>query len=237
MILIFKIEYLKLNRLDSIQVGYFICREFSEIFKKKTLKKFIDFQIKFPNAVFIFFDYSLYLNGDYAFKCFRLSKTLIDSLDKFDIEEDQHDITKKFFPSEDLLRNLNFSLIEDELSFFSSLVSSNFELRDKLEKDNSGFYSNDSKNNLLIRINDVNKKSESFIEEQKKYINYYKIKRQFGKTKENEFLELLNKKGSELATLDKIDVSIISKNLLNMNERVKTMIDHMNVKNVFNLDN
>ena len=228
---------MKLNRLDSIQVGYFICREFSEIFKKKTLKKFIEFQIKFPNAVFIFFDYSLYLNGDYAFKCFRLSKTLIDTLDKFDIEEDQHDITKKFFPSEDLLRNLNFSLIEDELSFFSSLVSSKFELRDKLEKDNSVFYSNDCKNNLLIRINDVNKKSESFIEEQKKYINYYKIKRQFGKTKESEFLELLNKKGSELANLDKIDVSIISKNLLNMNERVKTMIDHMNVKNVFNLDN
>lgn len=225
-----------MNRLDYIQIGYFMCREFSELFKKKTLKKFIEFQIKFPNAVFIFFDYSLYLNGDYPFHFFRLSKTLMDTLDKLDIEEDQHDITKKFFPSEDLVRNLNFSLAEDELSFFSSLVSTDLEQKEKLEKSSSANYSADCNKNLLFRINEINKKSENFIDEQKKYINYYKVKRQFGKTKESEFLELLNKKGSELANLDKIDVSIMSKNILNMNERVKSVIDHVNVKNVFNLN-
>jgi hypothetical protein len=227
---------LRLNRLDYIHIGYFMCREFTELLKKKTLKKFIDFQIKFPNAVFIFFDYSLYLNGDYPFQFFRLSKTLMDTLDKLDIEEDQHDITKKFFPSEDLLKNINFSLVEDELSFFSSLVSTNLEQNEKLDKSCSLMYSDDCKKNLLIRINEINKKSENFIDEQKKYINYYKVKRQFGKTKESEFLELLNKKGSELANLDKIDVSIMSKNILNMNERIKTVIDHMTVKNVFNLN-
>lgn len=160
----------------------------------------------------------------------------MDTLDKLDIEEDQHDITKKFFPSEDLVRNLNFSLVEDELSFFSSLVSTDLEQKEKLEKSSSANYSADCNKNLLFRINEINKKSENFIDEQKKYINYYKVKRQFGKTKESEFLELLNKKGSELANLDKIDVSIMSKNILNMNERVKSVIDHVNVKNVFNLN-
>ena len=213
-----------------------MCKEFSEILKKKTLKKFIDFQVKFPNAVFIFFDYSLYVNGDYPFNCFRITKTLMEMLDKFDIEEDQKDISKKFFPSEDLLKNLNFSLIEDELSLFSTAVSANLEIENKAEKENSGFYANDCRNNLTIRINEINKKTETFIEEQKKYINYYKVKRQFGKTKESEFLELQNKKGSELANLEKIDMSIISKNILNMNERVKSVIDHMNIKNVFNLE-
>ena len=160
----------------------------------------------------------------------------MEMLDKFDIEEDQKDISKKFFPSEDLLKNLNFSLIEDELSLFSTAVSANLKNDNKAEKENSGFYSKDCKNNLSIRINEINKKSETFIEEQKKYTNYYKVKRQFGKTKESEFLELQNKKGSELANLEKIDMSIISKNILNMNERVKSVIDHMTIKNVFNLE-
>jgi len=226
-----------LNRMDFIQVGYFICKEYSEFLKKKTFKKYFDFQLKFPNAVFIFFDYSLYINGDYPFSCFRISKNLIEMLDKMDIEEDQMDITKKFFASEDLFKNLNFTLIEDELSLFTSAVSSNYDYSENIhEKEIGNLYKNDCYNYLSIRINELNKTSEGLIDEQKKYINYYKIKRQFGKTKESEFLELLNKKGSELANLEKIDMSIMSKNILDMNERVKSVIDHINIKNVFNLE-
>ena len=231
------VEYMKLNRMDFIQVGYFICKEYSEFLKKKTFKKYFDFQLKFPNAVFIFFDYSLYINGDYPFSCFRISKNLIEMLDKMDIEEDQMDITKKFFASEDLFKNLNFTLIEDELSLFTSAVSSNYDYSENIhEKEIGNLYKNDCYNYLSIRINELNKTSEGLIDEQKKYINYYKIKRQFGKTKESEFLELLNKKGSELANLEKIDMSIMSKNILDMNERVKSVIDHINIKNVFNLE-
>ena len=88
----------------------------------------------------------------------------------------------------------------------------------------------------LIRINELNKLSEKFISEQKKYINYFRIKKQYGKTKESEFLELLNKKGNELASLDKLDMPIYSKNIFNMTERIKTITDKMNLKNSFSVN-
>ncbi len=205
--------------------------------KKKNLKQFIDFQSKFPNAVFIFFDYALYKNGDYGFQFYRISQSVMDTVDKLEIEEENQDITKKNIPSEQLLKKLNFSIIEDEHSIFSAVAETNCETESKsnLRSKSENFSIYKQKDNLLSRMNEINKSSEKFIEEQKKYINYYKVKRQFGKTKESEFLELLNKKGNELANLDKIDMSILSKNIMNMNERVKSVSDHMTVKNCFNL--
>jgi hypothetical protein len=167
-----------------------------------------------------------------------MTKTLMDMLDKMDIEEEGQDINKKSIPSEELVKNLNFTLIEDQFSVLSTVVSidEDYSERDlEVVRDRKN-YGTSSKSNLMMRVNEINKKSEVFIEEQKKYINYYKIKRQFGKAKESEFLELLTKKGSELSTLDKIDMALLSKNIINMNERIKTVMDHMEVKNVFNLE-
>jgi hypothetical protein len=89
---------------------------------------------------------------------------------------------------------------------------------------------------MLFFSNVLNKTSEKLIEEQKKYINYYKVKKSYGKTKESEFLELLNKKGNDLAKLDKIDISVHSKNIQNLNEQIKTLTDQINIKNCFNLE-
>jgi hypothetical protein len=223
-----------------VQIGYFTCKEYTELLKKRTLKQYIDFQSKFPNAVFIFFDYGLYKTNNYAFQCFRMSKAVMDMVDNLDIEEDKQDISKKSIPSEQLLKNLSFSLIEDDYAFFTTVASTNCENEsdDSLNLRNKGenFNLYNLKNNLLTRLNEINKISEKFIDEQKKYINYYKVKRQFGKTKESEFLELLNKKGNELANLDKIDLSILSKNIINMNERVKAVSDNITIKNTFNLE-
>jgi hypothetical protein len=148
-----------------------------------------------------------------------------------DIEEDTQDISKKSVPSELLLKNLSFTLIEDEHSVFSTVVAFNYG-----SKESEATVRSKGENNLLTRLNEINKFSEKFIEEQKKYINYYKIKKQYGKTKESEFLELLNKKGNELANLDKIDLSILSKNIMNMNERMKSVSDHILIKNSLCLD-
>lgn len=165
----------------------------------------------------------------------------MDIVDKLDIEEDKQDISKKSIPSEDLLKNLGFAFIENEHSIFSTVVATNYtndqpDFENILRGKGENFKTYQMKNNLLTRLNEVNKMSEKFIDEQKKYINYYKIKKQFGKTKESEFLELLNKKGNELANLDKIDMSIYSKNIMSMNERVKTAIDKINIKNAFSLE-
>lgn len=81
----------------------------------------------------------------------------------------------------------------------------------------------------------MNKNCEKFIEEQKKYITYYKVKKTYGKKREREFLELLSKKGNELASLNKLQISIDSKNILNMNQQIKAMMDQNEINNYLNL--
>lgn len=198
----------------------------------------MNFQQKFPNAVFIFVDYELLKTENYGIQCFRINKNLMDIVDKLGIEEDQQDISTKFIPYDKFFKNLSFNLIEDVYSVFSA-VSNDESIKitdDKCEERKDKFLNYGLKNNLFVRINELNKLSEKFIQEQKKYINYYKIKKQYGKTKESEFFELLNKKGNELASLDKLDMPIYSKNIVNMNERIKTITDKFNVKNSFSVN-
>ena len=79
----------------------------------------------------------------------------------------------------------------------------------------------------------MNKNSEKFSDEQKKYIEYFKLKKSFGKNKENEFKDALNKKGSELNKMEKIDISLISKNISNLSEQITTLLNQSNIKNTF----
>jgi hypothetical protein len=224
--------------MDFIQVGFFFCKAYIEYFNKKNLKEFLNFQQKFPNAVFIFVDFELIKTGNYGIQCFRINKSLMDISDKLGIEEEQQNLSSKFIPEEKFFKNLSFTLSEDVYSVFSSVANdeaiTHSDSKNEEVKDN--FLAYNLKNNLFIRMNELNKLSQKFIQEQKKYINYYKIKKQYGKTKESEFFELLNKKGNELANLDKLDMPIYSKNILNMNERIKTITDKMNVKNSFSVN-
>jgi hypothetical protein len=161
----------------------------------------------------------------------------MDIVDKLGIDEKQKDNLTKFIPDDKFFKNFSFTLI-DVYSVFSS-VSNDDNLKHYLQRwrRKEYFIAYGLKIYLSVRIYDLNKLSEKlFIREQKKYINYYKIKKQYGKNKESEFFELLNKKGNEFANLDKLDMPIYSKNILNMNERIKTITDKMNVKNSFSVN-
>jgi hypothetical protein len=81
----------------------------------------------------------------------------------------------------------------------------------------------------------LNKISDTFIEEQKKYMNYYKVKKSYGK-KEQEFNEFVNKKGGELNKIDKIDISVLSHNISELVEQIKSVTDGINVKNSLSLN-
>ena len=140
-----------------------------------------------------------------------VEKTFLSNLDKFDLEEENQKASRSF-SSEEILQNLNFKIIEDEYSVFSSLSyadESKCNMMMQPEKaaqiymhledeKNQNFIHSHIEQDLHTRVNEVNRLSENFIEEQKKYINYFKVKKQFGKTKESEFLEMLNKKGNDI---------------------------------------
>lgn len=71
------------------------------------------------------------------------------------------------------------------------------------------------------------------MDEQKKYVEYYKLKKSFGKNKETEFKDALNKKGNELSKMEKIDISLISKNISNLSDQITTLLSQSNIKNNF----
>ena len=62
------------------------------------------------------------------------------------------------------------------------------------------------------------------------------MKKTYGKTKEREFLEQLSKKGNELSKMDKIDISLTTKNIQNTNEQNKNLRKKNEINNFANLN-
>merc|ERR1712004_239150 len=147
---------------------------------------------------------------NYSFDCFRLDKHFMEKIDLIQVEEDDPNIFKKFTKYNDILQKLDFEIINDIHTILGNMVNKTFENNmSDISSENK-----DQKKKLFSRLNELNKNSEKFAEEQKKYIDYYKLKKTLGKNKENEFNELLSKKGSELSKMEKIDISIISKKFI-----------------------
>lgn len=110
--------------MDSNQVGFFFCNEQAKTLNKSTLSSLIAFQKKFPNAVVLTVDYGMLKTHAYPFKLWRLHKTLMDTVDLLDIQDEGTpvDIFKKFIPTKETLKELNFTIEDDVYSFYSSLV-------------------------------------------------------------------------------------------------------------------
>jgi hypothetical protein len=80
----------------------------------------------------------------------------------------------------------------------------------------------------------MNKISEKFIEEQKKFINYFKNKKIIKK----EELEILNKKKeSSSSNFDKLEISILVKNLKNLTDHLKTITNSSLINTAVALNN
>lgn len=74
--------------------------------------------------------------------------------------------------------------------------------------------------------------TEKFIEEQQKFYNFYNIKKNYEKKSQEEFLDLLTKKGNELFKLDMLDISLISKNIESLSEQLNSQINQSRLENV-----
>jgi hypothetical protein len=111
-----------MHRFDYMVIGYFSCKESSELLKKKNVKHLIEFQKKYPSAVFINYDRSMTQNGLYDLNCYRLNKSLMDLVDLIEIEENEPNILKKFTPSDQLTTRLNFRIKSDIFSMVSKLT-------------------------------------------------------------------------------------------------------------------
>jgi hypothetical protein len=80
----------------------------------------------------------------------------------------------------------------------------------------------------------MSKMTDKFIEEQKKFINFHKQKKLLKKPEEFEIVN--KKKESSLSNFDKLEISILAKNLKSMTDHLKTINNSAVVNNSFALN-
>ncbi len=229
-------SYLEINKCDYLRVGFFFVENNYDFLSQYRIKTFVEFQKTFPNSVIIMIDSSSLNVNSYPFKVFRMSKELMDKIDMIEIEENatslnkkenvdefyKNSIFKKLNPTIPLTQKLNFEVLSGVKNLMKNLTEKNYDLKNILEDVESN--SNDKLNftyTLNKRINELNKNCEKFIEEQRKYINYYKNKKNLNLVGKKEGV----KKGSGEEKFDLMEIGIQSYNLKSMNQKIKELLE------------
>ena len=83
----------------------------------------IDFQKTFPSAIVLNYYNNFYKSSNYSFECYRLDKTFIEKIDLIQVEEDDPNIFKKFTRHNEILKKLDFELINDVHTVLGHLIN------------------------------------------------------------------------------------------------------------------
>lgn len=235
------ISYLDTNRLDTTKVGFYFCDEGSEVLSQNKLKLFIEFQKLFPNCVILAIDINAIKVNTYPFKCFRISSKIMDKVEEEEIEENIYlnkdtikDFYKRIFqkmkPTKNMIEPLNLTVTNDIKNIFEEFAEK-YLLDNADDEKNYFHFSKDVCFNLNRKLKELNKNCENIIEEQKKYITYYKNK------KANEGNKDENKKRDKSNTayvnnnvlnedkFDFFDYGILSHNCQELNSSIKDIIN------------
>ena len=231
----FLATYLENNRFDYMRVGFFFVENNFDILSQNRIKAFAEFQKTFPNNVIILIDSSSLNVNTYPFKIFRMSKELMEKIDMIEIEENafllkkenidefyKNYIFKKLNPTIKIIEKLNFEIISDKGSLMKNLVEKNYDIKNLIDDIESN---SDDKLNFNYtfnkKINELNKNCEKFIDEQRKYINYYRNKKYLNLVRKKEGI----KKGGGDEKLDLMEIGIQSNNIKSMNEKIKELLE------------
>ena len=234
------LNYLDTNRLDSTKIGFYICGNGEEILSHHKLKTFIEFQKNFPNCVILTIDTIAVRNNNYPFKCFRISNKIMEKFEEEEIEENAYltkaNITREFYkqmfkklnPNMNMIQTLKLKVENDVSNIFEDLAEKKYVDEPDNCVENNYYFSKGVNVNLNKKIKELNKGCEKLIEEQKKYINYYKNKKVYN-TETNYAKE--EKKGIKTLGLnneekfDLFDFGLYSQNLKEMNDKLKDIIN------------
>ena len=238
--------YLETSRLDNTKIGFYLCDNGEELLTHNKLKTFIEFQKVFPNCVILTIDINAIKANTYPFKCFRISNKIMDKFEEEEIEENKNldkstikefykQMFKKLNPTFDLIQPLKLTLGNDILNIFEIFAEKKFADDEEDNFDNNYYYTKDINYNLNKKIKELNKGCEKLIEEQKKYINYYKNKKihnsELG-TGKDEKAKILKSTGGTNAKgglneekFDLIDFELYSQNIKEMNNAIRNIIN------------
>ena len=241
------VSYLETSRLDNTKIGFFLCDDGEELLSHDKLKTFIEFQKIFPNCVILAIDINAVKTHTFPFKCFRISQKIMDKFEEEEIEEniffDKNDknILKEFYKQMfkklnsstiDLIQPLKLTVGNDILNIFEIFAEKEYAEDDEKKIDNNYYFTKGVNYNLNKKIKLLNKGCEKLIEEQKKYINYYRNKKM---TNNENAIKDENRKGmkgsgsnqskSNQEKFDLIDFGLCSQNIKEMNNAIKNIIN------------
>ena len=239
--------YLETSRLDNTKIGFYLCDNGEELLTHNKLKTFIEFQKIFPNCVILTIDINAIKTNTYPFKCFRLSNKIMDKFEEEEIEEniylDKSAAIKEFYkqmfkklnPTIELIQPLKLTIGNDILNIFEIFAEKKFADDEEENLDNNYYYTKDINYNLNRKIKELNKGCEKLIEEQKKYINYYKNKKihnnEGGAGKDENKKGLKPNSGNKgkgvlnEEKFDLIDFGLHSQNIREMNNAIRNIIN------------
>ena len=239
------VTYLETSRLDNTKIGFYFCDNGEELLSHNKLKIFIEFQKIFPNCVILTIDINAVKTHTFPFKCFRISQKVMDKFEEEEIEENIYlndkNILKEFYKQ--MFKKLNSSTIDliqplkltsgnDILDIFEIFAEKEYAEDDEKKLDNNYYYTKDINYNLNRKIKQLNKGCEKLIEEQKKYINYYKNKKMINNENviKNENRKGMKDSGSNQGKLneekfDLIDFGLYSQNIKEMNNAIKNIMN------------
>ena len=235
------INYLDTSRLDNTKIGFFLCGVGTELLSHQKLKTFIEFQKIFPNCIILTIDINSLKTNCYPFKCFRISEKMMEKFEEEEIEEniylDKPPATKDFYKqmfkklqlNNSMIKELNLKVGDDLMNLFEDLAEKKYLNEEENNMENNYFFTKSMNTNLNKKIRDLNKGCEKLIEEQKKYINFYKNKKfhkneiSFSKDDNKKGMKNLGNIGEEKFEL--FNLGIYSQNLKEINQEFKNIFN------------
>ena len=235
------INYLDTSRLDNTKIGFFLCGIGPELLSHQKLKTFIEFQKIFPNCIILTIDINSLKTNCYPFKCFRISEKIMEKFEEEEIEEniylDKPPATKEFYKqmfkklkiNDNMIKELNLKIGDDFMNLFEDLAAKKYLNEEENNLENNYFFTKSMNTNLNKKIRDLNKGCEKIIEEQKKYINFYKNKKfhnneiSLSKDDNKKGMKNLGNIGEEKFEL--FNLGLYSQNLKEINTEFKNIIN------------
>ena len=235
------INYLDTSRLDNTKIGFFLCGVGTELLSHQKLKTFIEFQKIFPNCIILTIDINSLKTNCYPFKCFRISEKMMEKFEEEEIEEniylDKPPATKDFYKqmfkklqlNNSMIKELNLKVGDDLMNLFEDLAEKKYLNEEENNMENNYFFTKSMNTNLNKKIRDLNKGCEKLIEEQKKYINFYKNKKfhkneiSFSKDDNKKGMKNLGNIGEEKFEL--FNLGLYSQNLKEINQEFKNIFN------------
>ena len=235
------INYLDTSRLDNTKIGFFLCGVGTELLSHQKLKTFIEFQKIFPNCIILTIDINSLKTNCYPFKCFRISEKMMEKFEEEEIEEniylDKPPATKDFYKqmfkklqlNNSMIKELNLKVGDDLMNLFGDLAEKKYLNEEENNMENNYFFTKSMNTNLNKKIRDLNKGCEKLIEEQKKYINFYKNKKfhnneiSLSKDDNKKGMKNLGNIGEEKFEL--FNLGLYSQNLKEINQEFKNIFN------------